>query len=94
MKKPFVFISFLTFIILTLSVTQVIVSNSLSTAGVALAKLQKEINNYEKENSLFVERLLIATSLTTIASKTSELGFVESKSQIVLTAPLPIAVKQ
>lgn len=94
MKKSLFFINFIIFIIITLSVIQVVVSNSLSTKGVLLSQLEDEIRIYKKENSLIREKVLVMSSFTNIASKAGELGFVEDKSQIVLTPTLLLAVKQ
>lgn len=94
MKRPLLFIFFLFSIIMLLSVVQVVVSNRLSTTGLELAKMQEEIRLYKNENALLSERLLAASSLTQIASKAAELGFVEAKSPIVISAHVPIAVKQ
>ena len=72
---------------------QVIISNSLSTTGITLAKLEKELALYKKENILLQEKVLHISSLTHIASVASELGFVQEKSQVYLSTPLPLAVK-
>lgn len=91
MKKPVLFISL---IIVILSIVQIIVSNNLSTKGVLLGKLEDEIKAYKKENYLIREKLLLASSFTNIASKAGSLGFVDDKSQIVLSPSLVLAVKQ
>lgn len=93
MKKPIIFVTFLVLSILFLSVVQVVVSNSLSTSGLELAKMQKEIAVLQKENYILSEELLFESSLTRIASQAGELGFVDSKAEIYLSTPLPIAVK-
>lgn len=94
MKKPISFITFLTCTILFLSIVQVVVSNRLSTAGTTLGKLQDEIKQYGTKNALLSEKLLIASSLMQIASSAANLGFVEGKSSVILTNPLPLAVKR
>lgn len=94
MKKPKLFIATLVIIMIFLSVVQVVVSNSLSTTGQMLGKLDKEIQSYKKENTLLKEKLLSVSSLTNVASEAAHLGFVENKSNVFLTAPLPLAVKQ
>lgn len=93
MKKTKLFITSIVLMIIFLSVIQVVVSNSLSTVGVTLVKLQKEISFYKKENAILREKLLTASSLTNIASHAAELGFVEEKTYVLLPAPLPLAVK-
>lgn len=86
--------TFIIFTVIFLSVVQVIVSNRLSTTGTTLAQFEEEIMFYKKENSLLRERLLMASSLTHIASTAGEIGFVKNKSQVFFTTPLPLAVRQ
>lgn len=93
MKKPIFFISIIIVIILCLSVVQVVISNSLSTTGLDLAKIEKDLQVYQKENDTLRQKVLIASSLTRIASTAGELGFVSHKLQIYLSSPLPLAVK-
>ena len=94
MKRSIPFIIFLAVTIIFLSVIQVTVSSKLSITGIELGKLQGELANYERENSVLTENLLLTTSLTNIASNASEIGFVEQKSIVYLTTPLPLAVKR
>lgn len=93
MRKPKLFITSIILIIIFLSVVQVVVSSSLSTTGATLGKLQKEINTYKKENTELKEKLLMVSSLTNVASQAAELGFIEEKTFVLLSAPLPLAVK-
>lgn len=94
MKKPAFFITCLVFVILALSIIQVIVSNRLSTTGITLSNLEEETMYYDRQNSLLREKLLTVSSLTHIASTAGQLGFIENKSQIILTTSLPLAVRQ
>lgn len=94
MKKPAFFITCIILIIIMLSIVQVIVSNNLSTTGIELAKYQEDINTYQKENTILHQELLEKSSYTYIASKAAELGFVEDKSRVYLTDPIPVAFKQ
>lgn len=94
MKRSIPFIIFLVITIIFLSVIQVAVSSKLSTTGIELDKVQGELANYERENSVLTENFLLTTSLTNIASNASEIGFVEQKSIVYLTTPLPLAVKR
>lgn len=94
MKRSISFLTFLIVIIIFLGVVQVTVSNRLSTAGLGIAKLQDETKKYKDENTILSENLLSSTSLTNIASSAAEIGFVESKTQLFLSTPLPLAVKQ
>ena len=77
-----------------LSVVQIIISNQLSTTGISLGKTDDTIDAYAEENELLREKLLIATSFTQIASSASLLGFTDSRSQVVLTGSLRLAIKQ
>lgn len=77
--------------VISLSIVQVVVSNNLSTTGVELAKIEEQIATYRKQNTVLQEKLLMASSLTIIASKAAEMGFVEEKSRIFLqTSPLAV----
>lgn len=92
MRKPVLFIVLIIGIVVSLSIVQVSVSNNLSTTGVELAKIEEQIDLYKKENSVLQEKLLIASSFDTIASKAGEMGFVEEKSRVFLKKP-PLAVR-
>lgn len=94
MKKPLFLIIFLIITIVTLAIVQVGASSKLSTTGIELENLQAQINTYKKENTILEEKVLEAQSLTNVSKKAKELGFVQSKSQIYLFAPLPLALKQ
>lgn len=94
MRKPTIFVMFIVATIVFLSIIQIVVSNSLSTTGIELDSLDDKIKSYRKENSLLEEKLLQASSLTTIDSKAKILGFTEVKSEMVLTAPFTFALKR
>lgn len=94
MKRSLFFLSFLIISIAILSVLQVLISNRLSTSGIELSKLNEQIKSYKKENYILSEKLFIATSLTSVASNASQIGFVENSEQVYLNAPLPLAVKR
>lgn len=91
MKKPAVFIALNVAIITGLSIVQVVVANSISTTGIELSNIQHEISELRKDNAILHEQMLTASSLTNIASRASELGFEESKTTLVISAPLPLA---
>ena len=93
MKKPTFIIIFIVFLIIALSISRVIVSNNLSTAGLALLKLENQLNSYKIENTKAREKLLSLTSLSYISSEASKLGFVENKTSFILAKPLPLAVR-
>ncbi len=81
-------------VILFLSVVQIVVSNMLSTTGPTLSKMQNQIHEYKRENTLLSEKLLFDTSLTTIASRAANLGFMEAKTQVYVRTVLPVAIKR
>lgn len=91
MKKPILFILLNGFVILTLSLIQVVVANSISTTGIEIGKIDKELSTYKKKNAVIHEQVLIASSLTNVASVAATMGFDEAKTQFVLESPLPIA---
>jgi cell division protein FtsL len=91
MKRPMLFISFNILVIVALSLVQVVVANSISTTGIELGKLQNEISELKKKNTILHEQVLVSASLTTIASEAATLGFEETSSPIVLSQPLPLA---
>lgn len=94
MKKPVFFVLFIIGAVFILSVVQIVVSNSLSTKGVSLGKLEDETNLYKKENALLKEKLLLVSSYTRIASEAGMLGFVRHQGQVYLASPLPLAFRQ
>lgn len=91
MKRTKFIVTTLVIIILFLSLAQTVISNMLSTAGSRLSEIDRELAFYKTQNDQIRETLLSASSLTTIASEAAILGFVDKKSQLVLTSSLPIA---
>ena len=94
MKKPTLIITTLFISIVVLSIARIALVNSISTTGTELASLQTELQEYKKQNELLKERYLEESSLTNLEKKAEKLGFVEAKSQLPLTAPLPLARRQ
>jgi cell division protein FtsL len=92
MRKPIVFIILIITIVITLSIVQVTVSNSLSTTGIELAKIEEKITFYKRQNAILHEKVLVASSFTTIASKAAEMGFIDKQSRLFLPNS-PLAVK-
>lgn len=91
MKKPVIFIGINLAIIIALSLVQVVISNSISTTGIELGKLQDEISLLKKKNAVLHEQVLVASSLTNIASRAGELGFKDSSSPLVISREVPLA---
>jgi cell division protein FtsL len=94
MKQLKLYIGITMLSIIVLTVARVVVTNTISTDGIDLAKIQARIAEYKKENTLLHEQILSLTSLNHIASEAGELGFVTSKKEMVLTAPPPLALNQ
>ena len=94
MKKPFVIIFSLISIIIVLTMVQVVVSNRLSTNGLTLGALEETISTYKNENTVLKEKLLIVSSFSHVASQAAEMGFVQAKTPVFLSTPLPLALKQ
>jgi len=94
MKKPALIIGILTILVLMLSVVRIYVSNQIATSGVVLGKMEEEVSAYKTENILLSEKLYSASALTNIEREASKLGFVEQKSDFVLSGRVPVAFKQ
>lgn len=91
MKRPVYVIIFIFITIIGLAIAQVSVANQISTTGAELAKLQTEVDDYKRQNTILQEELLAVASFTNISETAEKLGYVEAKSQVSLTAPLPLA---
>jgi hypothetical protein len=94
MKKPALVISSLIIFILVLSVVRIFISNQVMTSGVILGKLQEQAISLKTENILLSEKLYTKTALATIDSEAEKMGFVEQKSDFVLSGQMPVAYKQ
>lgn len=90
-KRPYLVLISMIVLILSLSFVKVIATNSVATSGVMLARMQDQIKQYDTENSVLKQKVLIASSLDTIYQKAKTLGFVEEKTDIFVTSALPIA---
>ena len=84
----------LVILLVTSSIVQISVSNSLITEGITLSRIQAQIAQVKKTNILLAENLYTTASYTHIASQAASLGFVEAKSPVYLTDPMPLAIKQ
>lgn len=94
MKKPILILTCLILVIIGLTVTRAIVSNTLSTTGVDLSRIDQDIDSYQRKNALIQERILQASAFTTLEQEAEQRGYEAMSSQIVLTSPLPIAYKR
>lgn len=93
MRRPRFLITLIFLTIIVLSVVRVAIENSISTAGTELMALESTMEKYRRENSQLKERYLASSSLTRIANVAKEEGFTVAKSQVILSAPLPLALK-
>lgn len=73
---------------------QIIASNTLSTKGVLLGKLEDEVEQYKKENTFLKEKVLAMSSFTRIASSAGELGLDTQTAKIYLHTPISVALRQ
>jgi len=94
MKRPTYIIIFILVTIVGLAIVQISTANQISTTGSELSALQQQVDDYKRENTYLQEQLLEASSLTTIEGTAEKLGFVEAKTEMSLTAPLPLALKE
>lgn len=93
MRKKRVVLFVIVGVLIVLSLVQVVLSNSLSTTGIALSRLENEVAKYQRLNSMLRETILTETSLTKIASSAATLGFSQQTSQIVIDSSIPIAAR-
>lgn len=94
MKKPALLILLLVAIIVMLSIVRTYVSNNIATSGVILGAIEGEIGKLKTDNAILAEKLYEQSSLTSIASRVTELGFTDNKVSYVLSSGLPVAYKQ
>lgn len=93
MKTSKIFILTIIFVIAILASVKLIISNTFSTSGVELSKINAKIQEYNKQNSTLKEKMFTETSLTQIASRASSLGFVSQKDRVYISNPLPLAAR-
>lgn len=94
MKKSALILAILFLTITVLFGTKSVLSNRLSTTGVALGELQDGVKKYKTQNVILREQVNMMSSLSNISSAAAELGFVESKDNFALTKSRPIAIRQ
>jgi cell division protein FtsL len=93
MKKPLLLIGSLLFIVIALAVVRMTLVNSMTTTGIELVDLQTKLAVTKKENVLLKEQYLQAASYTNITAKAQTMGFAPVKSELNITAPLPLALR-
>lgn len=93
MNLPRLFIFTLLSIVAILAVIQITASNFLTTDGVDLAQIKKEIAGLKKENIILREQIYTLSSLTEVASKAAALGFVPEKDTVFIQSSQPLAIR-
>ncbi|MEX2007636.1 MAG: hypothetical protein WD992_02590 [Candidatus Levyibacteriota bacterium] len=91
MKKPALILTTLISLVLLLSIVRISVANGISTSGLELKNIEDQVAAIRKENLIIQEKLLTVSSYTQIASKAAELGFVPSKTNLVISSSVPVA---
>ncbi len=94
MKKLIITLSSFAVIILLLTITRAVVSNSLSTSGVDLTRLSQEIDAYKRETAILEEKTLQASSYTTLQEEAGKRGYEPMSGQLVFSSQLPFAYKK
>jgi len=92
MKKTARIFKVLIFILVFLAVFQMVVANQLVTAGGKLGQIDEKIKRLEEENELLKKEIAIFSSLSTIAEKAKEIGFLKAENFLYLTEE-PFAFK-
>lgn len=92
MRKTFRIFKILVLILVILAAFQIIVSNQLATAGEKLTEIDQEIKFLEEENDRLKREIAISSSLTTIAKKAEEAGYLKTEDFLYLTEE-PFALK-
>lgn len=83
---------FLGVIIFALLLVQVIVSNTLSTTGEVISKVDREISDLKDQNNDMREKIASYSALTTIESKAKELGLSKRIAPQYISPELPVAL--
>lgn len=92
MKVKYIFTTLILAVIL-LEGIQVYLSNRIAGSSIEVARLRQQIETLDEKNTSLKTELLSYASFSRVASRAAELGFQESKRNvIVLSAPLPVAI--
>lgn len=97
MKRAYLLLSSLILVVVTLSLVQISVSNSLTTGGIELSQIQTQIDSYQKQNAILKEKIYSVASLTHIAQEAQKKGYISeasSPSTLVIANPQPLALRQ
>lgn len=81
----------MTFIIL--GMVQLIILNRFSTVGGKLNEINTLINETEKQNSILIEKIASASSISVVWVKADQMGLKKSPTLISLDQPIPMAFR-
>lgn len=92
MKVKLIF-TLLILVTVLLEGVHVYLSNRIASTSIEVAQLREEIETLDEKNTALKTELLAYSSFNRIASRAAELGFQESKRNVmVLNAPLQVAI--
>lgn len=91
MKKLSKLAQIVTLIICFLLVLQIIVANRLNSSGLLLSSLEQKSEDLSLQNDLLARKIATFSSLTQIAGRASELGYVKAKTYY-LSPQIPVAL--
>lgn len=89
-KYKFIVVS-LYFLVFILCALQIIVSNSLTSSGEKISKINNETEKLRFENKLLEEDIAKINSIYVLTALAKEKGFVKSTTTMVLSPMIPIA---
>lgn len=85
--------TFMIVMIVLLQCVQVYLSNRIAGTSIEVARLRQDIEALDEKNTSLKTQLLAHSSFTSVASRAAEIGFTETKNNVILLkAPLPVAV--
>lgn len=87
LEVSFIFISFLTFLFLT----TILLAVASSSNGAKLVEVEQEISRLEEENRNLKQAIVSKSSLSEVAKKAEELGFVKPEEILYLAGVKKVA---
>ena len=94
MKNTAILPTIICFIIVILSVAQLLVSNKLVTEGLLLTDLEQEIDLTQQKSMILQEDITKNMALLEISSKAAELGFIKGGRTLSISGFTQIALHQ
>ena len=91
--KPKILIAIFS-VVFFLSLTQLIISHNLATAGEKVRTLEAEINRLEKENAVLASEINKTASLSRIAVEAEKIGLSRATHVFHLTPEIPVAMNR